>query len=250
MELTLGFFAVAIPAVLYAGISKGGFGSGAAFGAAVLLALVVPPGDALAVMLPLLMLMDVTALRPYWREWDGEAARVLILGAAPGVALAALVYTIVAPEVFGLLIGLIALGFVAFQMARARGWLRVEGLPAGRIAGACWGLAAGFTSFISHAGGPPAAVYLLSRKVAKTDYQATTVIVFWAVNLMKFVPYAGLGIFTPTSLMAGVILSPFAVIGIWLGVIAHRRIPERLFFAVTYLMLLASGARLVWGALA
>ncbi len=38
MELDAQFFMVAIPAVLFAGISKGGFGSGAAFAAASILA--------------------------------------------------------------------------------------------------------------------------------------------------------------------------------------------------------------------
>ena len=33
LELNAGFFAVAAPAVVFAGGSKGGFGSGAAFGA-------------------------------------------------------------------------------------------------------------------------------------------------------------------------------------------------------------------------
>ena len=47
-------------------------------------------------------------------------------------------------------------------------------------AGVTAGLVAGFTSFVSHAGGPPAAVYLLSRKLDKTAFQATTVIVVLA----------------------------------------------------------------------
>ncbi|MEL7154131.1 MAG: sulfite exporter TauE/SafE family protein, partial [Pseudomonadota bacterium] len=34
LELNLSFFAIAAPAVMFAGISKGGFGSGAAFAAA------------------------------------------------------------------------------------------------------------------------------------------------------------------------------------------------------------------------
>jgi len=58
------FFAIAVPAVIFAGISKGGFGSGAAFASASILALVVPPGQALGIMLPLLMLIDVVTLGP------------------------------------------------------------------------------------------------------------------------------------------------------------------------------------------
>ncbi|MEL6426700.1 MAG: sulfite exporter TauE/SafE family protein, partial [Pseudomonadota bacterium] len=83
MELDLTFFALAVPAVLLAGISKGGFGSGAAFVAAPLLALIIEPQYAVGVMLPLLMLMDVTSLRPYWRRWDWPNARTMMIGAIP-----------------------------------------------------------------------------------------------------------------------------------------------------------------------
>ncbi|HBZ44136.1 MAG TPA: hypothetical protein DEO85_08810, partial [Maritimibacter sp.] len=79
MELDFTFFAIAIPAVIFAGVSKGGFGSGAAFAATPLLALILEPGQAIGLMLPLLMLMDVTALKPYWKKWDGPAAGALIL---------------------------------------------------------------------------------------------------------------------------------------------------------------------------
>ncbi len=185
--LDLTFFTFAIPAVIFAGISKGGFGSGAAFAATPLLALILEPGAAIGLMLPLLMLMDVTALKPYWRKWDTPSAWALVLGAVPGVALGAVLYSVANPDLFRLLIGLIAVGFVAFQLARANGLIAPAPRPMSGKLGAFWGVIAGFTSFISHAGGPPAAVYLLSRKLDKTTFQSTTVIVFWAINLMKFV---------------------------------------------------------------
>ncbi len=177
-------------------------------------------------MLPLLMLMDVTALRPpYWKKWHAPSAWALVLGAIPGVVLGALIYKVVnPPDLFRLLIGLVALGgFVAFQAAvKLRLWVpsgqhmsdRAGGLLAGVVGG-------GLTSFISHAGGPPAAVFLLSRGLDKTKYQATTVIVFWAINLMKFIPpYAFLGgIFTWQTAKADLFLiPPFAIIGVWLGI--------------------------------
>ncbi len=108
---------------------------------------------------------------------------------------------------------------------------------------------AGFTSFVSHAGGPPAAVWLLSRRLGKTPYQATTVIVFWAVNIAKFVPYAFLGIFTAETLLADLFLAPVALLGAWLGVKAHHMVPERAFFALTYVLLALTGIKLIWDAL-
>ena len=87
------------------------------------------------------------------------------------------------------------------------------------------GLAVGFTSFVSHAGGPPAAVYLLSLKLRKTEYQASTVLIFWAINIAKAVPYAGLGLFTRETLLLDLLLAPFALLGAWLGVRLHHSIP-------------------------
>ena len=249
MTLDVTFFAFAIPAVLFAGISKGGFGSGAAFAATPLLAVILEPGDAIGLMLPLLMLMDAATLRPYWRQWSGRDALRLILGAGPGIALGAWFYRAADPDAVRLLLGGIALGFVLFQILRAR--RRVPSAPRRLAAPWGWlaGLAAGFTSFISHAGGPPVAVYLLAQGVPKRTYQATTVLVFWAVNLGKALPYAVLGIFSAAIFQAGLLLAPVALFGVWLGVRAHDLVPERVFFAITYTLLTITGAKLVWDAL-
>ena len=246
ISFDLTFFALAIPATLFASISKAGFGSGAAFAASAILALILPPAAALGVMLPLLMLVDVASLRPYWRKWHGPSAKALILGGVPGVALGAWLYTVVDADVFRVLLGVICLAFVAYQVARSRGWLAQGHFPFSRGWGLSAGVAAGFTSFVSHAGGPPVAVFLLGHGLSKLSYQATTVITFWAINLMKFVPYAALGIFTVETWTAGALLAPFALIGTWLGVRAHHWVSERVFFGLTYVLLVATGLRLLW----
>lgn len=249
MEMSLPVFALAAAAVVFAGVSKGGFGSGAAFAAAAILALAMPPGEALGIMLPLLMLIDLATLRPYWGRWDWRAGRLLILGAIPGVALGVALWRVADDDAIRLLIGVIALGFVAWRVAQARGLIR----PADRRLAPGWGLAAGltagFTSFVSHAGGPPAAVYLLSGRPDKTTFQATTVLIFWIINIAKAVPYAVLGLFTAETLLANLALAPFALLGAWAGVKAHFLVPERAFFLLTYALLTATGAKLVWDAL-
>ncbi|MEL7091066.1 MAG: sulfite exporter TauE/SafE family protein [Pseudomonadota bacterium] len=249
LELTLGFFAVAAPAAIFAGISKGGFGSGAAFASASILALILEPGVALAVMLPLLMLIDLATLRPYWGRWNLRASALMIAGGVPGVALGAWLYTLADADVFRVLIGVISISFVIWQVGKARGWIRAARTALHPAYGALAGLFAGFTSFVSHAGGPPAAVYLLSLKVGKTEYQASTVLVFWAINIAKFVPYSFLGMFTVQTTWANLALAPFALLGAWLGVKAHHLVPERAFFALTYVLLLVTGTKLIWDGL-
>jgi uncharacterized membrane protein YfcA len=250
MELDLTFFLLAVPAVVFAGISKGGFGSGAAFAATPILALVVDPRLALGFMLPLLMLIDVATLRPYWRKWSWRDARLLMIGSLPGTALGVALYSVANADVFRFLIGAMAVGFVAFQLARARGLIRGAERPAGTVAGFVAGIVAGFTSFVSHAGGPPVAMYLLSQRLTKTAFQATTVLVFFVVNITKAAPYAFLGIFTAETLWANVLLAPAALAGAWLGVKAHRIVPERVFFGITYVLLAITGTKLIWDALA
>ncbi|MFD1911773.1 sulfite exporter TauE/SafE family protein [Halodurantibacterium flavum] len=243
------FFALAIPAVIFAGVSKAGFASGAAFAATPLLALVLSPGEALGLMLPLLMVMDVTALRPYWGKWHWPSARALILGSLPGLALGALIYHLADPDFFRLLIGVVAISFVLWQVARRAGWIAIRPRPLGPGVGLAAGAVAGFTSFVSHAGGPPAAIYLLAQGLGKTAFQATTVIVFWAINLLKFIPFLFLGIFTRDTAVGVAMLAPFAILGAVLGVRAHHLVPERVFFGLTYVLLSMTGAKLIWDAL-
>ena len=247
--LTPEILAIAAPAVVFAGISKGGFGSGAAFASSSVLALVLEPGQALGIMLPLLMLMDAATLKPYWGKWNWRDSRLLILGALPGVLLGALLWRVASPDVFRFLIGAVSLAFVLWMLAQARGWIAPPKRMLPDWAGLLAGLTAGFTSFVSHAGGPPAAVYLLSRKPTKTQFQASTVLIFWVVNISKAVPYAFLGIFSAATLTADLILAPFALLGAWIGVKAHFMVPERAFFLLTYVLLTLTGTKLIWDSL-
>ncbi len=246
MDINLTFMAIAAPAVVFAGVSKGGFGSGASFAASAILALVVEPGLALGVLLPLMMLIDLVTLGPFWGRWRLKESLVLIIGGIPGVAIGAVFYTMVNDDVLRVLIGAVALAFVVWQVAHRRGLIRgVKGgmsLPWGGF----FGVLSGFTSFVSHAGGPPAAVFMLSRGMRKTEYHATTVLVFWVINIAKFVPYAFLGLFSLETFQANLILAPFALLGAWIGVKAHFMLSERMFFGLTYVLLCVAGTRLVW----
>ncbi|MFT6169170.1 MAG: putative membrane protein YfcA [Celeribacter sp.] len=249
MHLDLYFFAFAIPAVVFAGMSKGGFGSAAAFAATPFLALILTPGQAIGLMLPLLMIMDATALKLYWRKWDWRVARTLIVGAMPGILAGGALYGLADPDVFRFLIGVVAVGFVIYQVAKSKGLIAPSKEKLSQKSGLFWGGVAGFTSFISHAGGPPAAVYLLSQKLDKTTYQATSVIVFSAINLLKFIPYFMMGIFSKETFHADVMLIPAAIVGVFIGVYLHKEMSEKLFFGLTYVFLVATGAKLIFDSL-
>lgn len=244
------FYLAAVPAVLIAGISKGGFGAGLGLLAVPMMALVLPPVQVAAIMLPILCLMDVVGIWAYWKKWEGQVLLRLALAAAIGIVVGALTFHIMAPWAIRLLIGIIALGFTANYAAR-RLW--GNGVPQRRPAassGWIWGAVSGFTSFTAHAGGPPVNVYLLPLGLPKTQYQATTVAFFLLVNYAKLIPYTGLGLFTGENLMTSAALFPVAVAGILAGIWLHDRVPAGLFYTACYFFLALTGVKLVYDGLA
>lgn len=241
--------AFGIPAMLLAGISKGGFGSGASFAGVSLFALVLEPQQALGIMMPLLLLIDFVALAGFRRGWHPPSTAALILGGVPGVLLGALFSGHASPDGLRLLIGGIALAFVAWQVGGQAGLIRVPPLPFRWDRGLATGVVAGFTSFVSHAGGPAVAVFLLGQGLDKTTYQATTVVSFTAVNVMKAVFYGILGFYSAQTLMLDLWLAPAAALGTWIGIKAHYRVPEGAFFTITYVLLTVTGTKLIWDAL-
>lgn len=245
-----GVFALAALGAMLAGLSKGGFGGSLGFAGAAILAVVIEPGVALALMLPVLMAIDVTAVRAYLGRWDGPSARAILVGALPGLGLGAALFSLVSSDAIRVIIGVVAVGFPLFRIALARGLIAPRPQGFDRRKGWVAGAAVGFTSFVAHAGGPPFAVFMLGQGgIDKTRYHATSVIVFWVVNALKAVIYAQLGLLSLDLLGWSAALIPFALIGAFVGMWAHKLIPERLFFAVAYTALMLTGMKLLWDGL-
>jgi len=239
------FYVAAVPAVLIAGISKGGFGGGLGVMAVPMMALAIAPVQAAAIMLPILCLMDFIGTWAYWRKWDGPNLRILIVAALFGVALGTATFRFVDADSTRLLIGVIAVGFTLNHWLRRNADTRP---PTGRSwkKGGFWGAVAGFTSFVAHAGGPPVNVYLLPQKMDRTLYQSTAVIFFTAVNYMKLVPYTWLGQLDVGNLTTSGLLAPVAILGIGLGVWMHTRVSDTLFYRFCYGFLFLTGIKLLY----
>ncbi|MEM7545458.1 MAG: sulfite exporter TauE/SafE family protein [Pseudomonadota bacterium] len=244
-EADLTLYAAAMFAVLVAGISKGGFGAGLGFLATPFLALAVTPAEAAAIMLPVLILIDQVGMVSYWREWRWDVVWPVLISGAVGIALGTLAFGTFSADALRLGLGIIAIGFLLFQLAQKRGWTPPSRGGRGARAG-LWGAVSGFTSTVSHAGGPPITIYLLGERLEKTVYQASSVLIFWCINLMKLGPYAALGVLDFSSLSFSLQLAPAAIVGVLFGVWAHKRVPEWLFFRAMVVLLALTGSKLIW----
>lgn len=241
------FYLAAIPAVLIVGISKGGFGGGLGVVAVPLLTLVVSPVQAAAVMLPVLCVMDLASVWAFRKVRPGRQLPVLLGGATLGMLAGALMWRSIDVAWVKLLIGVEALAFTVHHVWRTRGG-PLAPRPADPRRAVFWGSVSGFTSFLAHAGGPPLAAYLLPQRLPRAEFVGITVFFFTAVNYAKILPYAWLGQFDSTNLATSLILIPLALIGVRLGVVLHKRLPEGPFYVVCYVGLAVSGVKLLWDA--
>jgi uncharacterized membrane protein YfcA len=236
------FYATAVVAVLVLGIAKGGLAGGVGMVAVPLMSLTIDPARAAAILLPILILMDATALRPWWGKWDGHNLRTTAPGAVLGTLIGLATFGLLSSDALRVMVGSIALVFAL------RWWLvRDPGPPrtASYGRGTFWSTLAGFTSFSVHAGGPPLHIYLLSQRLDKTTFQATTVAFFFAINWLKLGPYAWLGQLDGSNLATALVLAPLAPVGIGLGTWLHHRINETVFFRVVYASLVVLGVKLI-----
>jgi len=244
MSLDLAFFAAMVPAVILMGLSKGGF-SGLGLLSLPLMALVVSPVTAAAIMLPLLMAQDVVTVWSYRREFDRRNLATLAPGALLGVLAGYLLAAWVSDAAVGLSVGLISIGFALRRMLGSNG-----GPPVVRRAswgaGGFWGFVCGFTSMIAHAGGPPFQIYVMPQRLPPAVFVGTGAIFFAAMNVVKVVPYLALGQFSAQNLTASAALLPVAVAATFAGVWLVRRVPAERFYGIIYWLLLAVGAKLVF----
>jgi uncharacterized membrane protein YfcA len=132
------FYAAAVPGVLLAGVAKGGFSGGVGMFGTLILALVVPPIQAAAIMLPILCLMDLIGTWAYRRTWDRRSLVHLLPGALAGSALGALTFGLLDDKWIRLLVGGLTVVFVVDRaFAGSAGGSRPTGRPAPPRA-RCW----------------------------------------------------------------------------------------------------------------
>ncbi|VAW02549.1 Integral membrane protein [hydrothermal vent metagenome] len=238
------FYFLAVPVVLLVGISKGGFAGGLGTLAVPLLALMVDPRVAAAIMLPILCTMDIFTAWRYRRDWDMKTLKILLPGALVGIVIGGLTFSIMNADTIRVIVGAMAIYFVGNYWFVQRRNRKVEPHGHNSLKGGLLGAASGFTSFIAHAGGPPLSQYLFPLRLDKTVLVGTSVMFFIIVNYVKLIPYAWLGQLSLENLRMSLYLLPFAPVGVWLGIWMHNRVSNVLFYVICYGLLFLVGIKL------
>jgi uncharacterized membrane protein YfcA len=219
------FYAAAIPAIVLTGVAKGGFGGGIGSLAVPLIALTVAPARAAAIMLPILVLMDAVGLY--------------------GILLGWITFRFLPDYWIRILLGVISLAFVVDGLRRTE----LPTSDASDALGRIWATVSGFTSFVTHAGGPPLNFYLLRTHLEQAVFAGTTVVFFAVINAAKLAPYLALGLFDATNLATSAVLAPAAAAGIGFGILLRKHISRTFFFRIVYGFVFAAGCKLLYDGL-
>jgi uncharacterized membrane protein YfcA len=238
------FVTVAVIAVLIVGLSKAGLLGSLGMVGVPLLTLVMPARDAAGMMLPVLLAMDAIAIYAYRKEVNWKILWIMLPGAAIGTLVGWVLWAFVSDDAVLLFVGIVTLLFILDALLPLR--KKLEGLPPSRPWGVFWGGFAGFTSFISHTGGPPFQIYVLPQRLPPAIYAGTTAFFFAIVNSAKLIPYFFLGQLSVANLTLSAALIPVGILGVLIGIFMVRRISMALFYRIAYWLVFLLSLKLIW----
>lgn len=244
MPIDPAFWSVVALAAIVVGLSKSGLMNSLGMIGVPVLTFVMPAREAAGMMLPVLLCMDAVAFYSYRKEFDRRILMLVLPGAIAGIAIGWALFSVISDEVVTLVLGIITLVFVLDAWLPLR--KKLEGLPPSRAWGAFWGGIAGFTSFISHAGGPPYQIYTLPRKMEPRIYAGTSVWFFTIVNLFKLIPYFALGQISLSSLEISAVAAPVGILAVLGGIWLVHRISVKSFYQIAYGLMFLVSLKLIY----
>jgi uncharacterized membrane protein YfcA len=236
------FWVVAVIGAIVTGAGKGGLPIVGALTVPIM-SLAMPAGLAAGLMLPVYVVSDMFGLWAYRKEFDRRVLWIAIAGMSIGVGLGWLLDARIPEAWVTVLVGAIAVLFSLNQIFRRAIVAGARRAEVGK--GLFWCTIAGFTSYVSHTGGPPYQVWTLPLGMKKAVFAGTSTIAFAFINALKLIPYWFVGRITLDSLETAVILMPIAAASVYIGVWAVKRLPEKAFFTFVTWSLLVIGLDLV-----
>jgi len=244
MEINFLFFLCVVPAIVIFGVAKSGLGGSIALISIPLMTVVMPLGQALAVILPILILSDFIAMYRFRKEFDLDTLKLIVPFSAIGIVVGSVTFSYFSEDLLKFIVGLMGFLFSTHYFLFKKNRL----IPTKKtfFKGSVCSAVAGFTSFCVHAGGTPASIYLLPLRMKKEVYVGTRVIFFTFVNLIKFPFYINLSMITFDSFKQSMLLFPLSVVGILIGYQVLKYVEENLFYNIIYTLILISSSRLLY----
>lgn len=226
-ESSFGWLLLAI-AAFGIGITKSGF-SGVSMVHVILFAYVFGARESTGIVLPMLIAGDIFAMTVYGKHANWKYVRRMFGPAMIGVVAGWLLMFRLDEKYYRPLIGTIILGLTVLQIIRIwkEEWL--ADVPHARWFAWSMGILVGLTTMLANAAGPVFGLYLLAIGLPKMEFVGTAAWFFLLLNISK-IPFSwSLGLIRLDTLALNAALMPLIGLGLWIGTMVVRRIPQKLF---------------------
>lgn len=214
-----------------------------------------PIRNVLGLMLPLLYSTDIISFGHYWKQWHRQSIWRLIPGAIIGIAFASFILKDISNEHLKKVIGGIVCLFAVLELFRPRIMQRLNPDSTEEESvihfktwhGVLAGIFAGIFSALAHMAGPIIVMYLLPQRLGNRTFVATTTVLYFFINMVKFPFYYQLGLLSIEIFIEALALLPFVGLGVQVGVYLNNRFTEKSFSRIVLILLFATGIHLLIG---
>ena len=227
------------------GITKSGF-SGVSMVHVYLFASVFGAKDSTGIVLPMLIAGDIFAMSVYGKRANWSYVRRMMPPTMIGVVVGWLLMFRLPETYYRPLIGMIILVLTVMQIIRL--W-KEEWLA--NVPHAAWfawsmGILVGLTTMLANAAGPVFGLYLLAIGLPKLEFVGTAAWFFLILNIVK-IPFSwSLGLIRLDTLALNATLLPLVGLGLWVGSLVIRKIPQRLFDSLILILTGVASIRMLF----
>lgn len=237
------FLALAGGVTLFAGFVKGAVGFAMPMIMISGLSLFLPPDIALAALIgPTVMANAWQALRqgPQSAWQSVKKVRLFLAIGLVFLVASAQLFTVLPVRVLFLLIGT---PIVLFSLTQLLGWR--PGF-AGRRAEVGLAMIAGLSGGVSGVWGPPTVAYLTARNTPKAEHVRIQGVIYGLGALALLLAHTQSGVVRAQTIPLSLAMLLPAVIGMWIGLKFHDRMPQERFRIATLAVLVLAGLNLIW----
>ncbi len=227
------------------GITKSGF-SGVSMVHVYLFASVFGAKESTGIVLPMLIAGDIFAMTVFGKKANWGYVRRMMPPTFIGVVAGWLLMFRLPEIYYRPLIGLII--FVLTMMQIIRIWKEEWLADVPHAAWFAWsmGILVGLTTMLANAAGPVFGLYLLAIGLPKLEFVGTAAWFFLILNIVK-IPFSwSLGLIRVDTLALNATLIPLIAIGLWIGTMVIKKIPQRQFDSLILILTGVASIRMLF----
>ena len=243
MEIAHAVFLVA--GALAGGIVSGLTGFGTAITALGIWVYAIPPTDASSLAIICSTVSQTQNLHLIWRSIEWKRVLFFVVPGVFGVPLGTFLLPHIDPRLFKLGLGCFLVIYPAYVLARTS---QIETVWGGRAADGVVGFVSGILGGLTGLSGVLPVVWTDIRGWSKEQRRSVVQFFNMAILSLALVSHAVSGLLTRQVAIEVLIVLPATIGGSWFGAFIYRRLADRGYQRAVMILLLISGATLVWTA--